>query len=646
MRCHWPCGSCVLVLFGISSLQWTIDCHCDSSMNPCALCSRIHAGVCSGLIARCCKLCGEQHNDFVPCPCPRCLHQHVGHDCAGIQDWRGSVRTSIFEQFIGKCCRLCGQHHGLNPCVLWSTGRCGLCNDYHDGACAKSVIRGCELCGEDHPSSVSCPCPRCLNGHSCQCCSLITCALCNRQHEGACVGAIAKCCLLCGEVHARSVSCPCPRCLNGHSCQCCSLITCALCNRQHEGACVGAIAKCCLLCGEVHAQSVSCPCPRCLLNHVVGACYQAFSHISGVFSGDNSWCLLCGEAHQHNSSCPCPRCHLYHTDRDCPDVILAVVCSRCNVWHGADVCARRDVCSSMPQPSALPRAQMINRAVSQVAHGEMSAPVRSDAASDRHDIGPMSISCSHCGARFWRGERINCCFDGTLIIPEPDIPESLSNLILSSSVRQHLRAYNVAMAMASVGHEKAGFPDGVFVLSGKSYHHVGTMLPNDGHPMCFAQIYILDTLNATNRRSSIFGNELNSQVLSDLHDQLLLHNRYVSEFATAAATDAPELVWTSDDNIMGMQMGALVSAVGRQRSIVIKRRGQVNGFAHDLQFISDGHSLYHTLTYPLLFPTGQRGWFLGMCRWERNNLVSHSVTLHDYGRYMLMHRARSVHVAL
>jgi hypothetical protein len=59
-----------------------------------------------------------------------------------------------------------------------------------------------------------------------------------------------------------------------------------------------------------------------------------------------------------------------------------------------------------------------------------------------------------------------------------------------------------------------------------------------------------------------------------------------------------------------------------------------------LQFIDDGHALYHTLTYPLLFPTGARGWFAGMTRYERDNQSQHRVSLHDYGRYMLMHRER------
>lgn len=298
----------------------------------------------------------------------------------------------------------------------------------------------------------------------------------------------------------------------------------------------------------------------------------------------------------------------------------------------------------MRSPVRLPIAQMRNRAVANIGDDmllEVVAPVHSDAASDPHNIGAMTSACTHCGARFWAGESIICCFEGSLNIPEPDIPESLSNLILSSAVGRHLRAYNMAMAMASVGHEKSGLPDGVFVMSGRSYHRIGTLLPNAAQPVSFAQIYSLDTTSAANRRNEIFGDSLDSTVLSVLHDELLLHNRFVREFSRAVASDIHELVWTTEDNIMGMQIGALVSNVGNKRRIVIQRQGQVNSpFAQDLQFIDDGHSLYHTLAYPLLFPTGARGWFCGMSRSDRYGSEPRSVSLHDYGRYMLMHRTR------
>jgi hypothetical protein len=199
----------------------------------------------------------------------------------------------------------------------------------------------------------------------------------------------------------------------------------------------------------------------------------------------------------------------------------------------------------------------------------------------------------------------------------------------------------MAMAMASVGHDKSGFPDGVFVFSGKSYHQIGTLVPREGCAPNFAQIYAVDTSGAIERRSAVFGDRLNRQTLQALHDVLVEHNRYVSEFRRAVADGVNELVWTTEDNIMGMQMGALVCANGSKRNVVLKRHADVNcQFANDLCFINDGHPLYHTLTYPLLFPTGAPGWFAGMVSSLGDGSLPSTVTLHEYGRYVLMHRQR------
>ena len=151
-------------------------------------------------------------------------------------------------------------------------------------------------------------------------------------------------------------------------------------------------------------------------------------------------------------------------------------------------------------------------------------------------------------------ETINCCFSGSLIIPEPTIPQSLSDLIYSAPVRKNIRSYNMAMAMASVGHKNMSLPDGTFVMGGRSYHRIGSLLPSSGQDSNFAQIYLLDTLDATSRRSSIFGNRLDERVLSDLHDQLRMHNRLVSQFCQAATSNVPELIWSSEDDILNMQI--------------------------------------------------------------------------------------------
>lgn len=294
---------------------------------------------------------------------------------------------------------------------------------------------------------------------------------------------------------------------------------------------------------------------------------------------------------------------------------------------------------------SVPTAPLRYRAVA-ASSLDANAPAHGDIASQRLDIGSMDQECPHCSARFWPGESINCCFNGSLIIDEPVIPHDLRALILSTDVREHMRSYNMAMAMASVGHSKEGFPDGVFVLSGKSYHRMAeSILPQNGRSHNFAQIYVLDTEDATTRRMEIFGSRLNRCVLNQLHDLFLIHNPLASQYRAAAAMDVPELVWSSEDDIMRMHMGAIVSSYGSQ-SIVIREtdRGGLQD-VNRLQFIDDGHALYHPLAYPLLFPVGNVGWYHRMKRrdiTDGDNL--HSVTLTDYGRYVLMHRSQPSHL--
>jgi hypothetical protein len=57
-----------------------------------------------------------------------------------------------------------------------------------------------------------------------------------------------------------------------------------------------------------------------------------------------------------------------------------------------------------------------------------------------HELPEFDVVCAHCRARSWRGENINCCGGGRLQLPlEDDVPDELSQVILSSHVRQYIR---------------------------------------------------------------------------------------------------------------------------------------------------------------------------------------------------------------
>ena len=108
-------------------------------------------------------------------------------------------------------------------------------------------------------------------------------------------------------------------------------------------------------------------------------------------------------------------------------------------------------------------------------------------------------------------------------------------------------------------------------MAGKSYHRIGPMLPQNGDAASFAQIYLLDAEEATNRRQQIFRHNLDNHLLQLLHELMLRFNPRVAEFRQAANSNVQELTWSTDCDILGMQMGALVVAPGQQRQIIVRR---------------------------------------------------------------------------
>jgi len=313
---------------------------------------------------------------------------------------------------------------------------------------------------------------------------------------------------------------------------------------------------------------------------------------------------------------------------------MSCECCSCHIWHGQFPCMTSDVVFGNDR---------VNGRLWRRQYNSIQAVVAVDVNEEllRHNLGSMSKCCPHCHARFWMEETINCCFSGSLIIPEPTIPRSLSDLIYSAPVRKNIRSYNMAMAMASVGHKNVSLPDGTFVMGGRSYHRIGCLLPSSGQDYNFAQIYLLDTLDATSRRSCIFANRLDERLLADLDVQLRLHNPLISQFCQAATSNVPELIWSCEDDILNMQIGAIVSKPGYQRTVVIRRHRDSEN--DKLEFVPDSHSLYHPLAYPLLFPVGNHGWHTGMHRFDQSGKLV-NVSLTDYGRYILMHRDSPSHI--
>jgi hypothetical protein len=143
------------------------------------------------------------------------------------------------------------------------------------------------------------------------------------------------------------------------------------------------------------------------------------------------------------------------------------------------------------------------------------------------DIGDMDIECRKCGAMVWSGEVAHrdpesgeplvslCCRKGNITIPfmrePPHLIRSLFNGThpKSSHFILNIRSYNNMFSFTSLGGKienptNAGPGPPQFVISGQNYHRIGSLIPSDGKPPKFAQLYIYDTENEVANRLSHF----------------------------------------------------------------------------------------------------------------------------------------------
>src|SRR5581483_471329 len=171
----------------------------------------------------------------------------------------------------------------------------------------------------------------------------------------------------------------------------------------------------------------------------------------------------------------------------------------------------------------------------------------------RHDCGRMDKICLHCGAKFWMGERDQkstkafptfavCCAGGNVrLTPLLKPPPYLMYLYTSleseaNSFRKNIRGYNSLLACTSFGanvnneFQRKGVSN--FSVHGQVYHLIGPLLPEEGQPPKFAQLYIYDTENEIENRLNLM-QDLDPTILQNLQDLLNTVNPYICVFRQA-----------------------------------------------------------------------------------------------------------------
>ena len=231
-----------------------------------------------------------------------------------------------------------------------------------------------------------------------------------------------------------------------------------------------------------------------------------------------------------------------------------------------------------------------------------------------------------------------CCYQGKISLPPLQHPPiELSQLLLSQEqlgkrFREHIRNYNNALAMTSVGRKldnslnRQGGGPYSFRLHGELIHRVGSLLPPEGEAPVFAQLYIHDNAQQAHehRSANTFNATLDPGTLRELQDMLWRSHPGVALYKQAyqlSLAIPPErqcrIALRFDAGCDRRRYQAPDASV-REIAVILPGDGdQVRGsqdiilYRHHgppLQRISDCHPFYPALRYVLLFPTGQLGW--------------------------------------
>lgn len=156
-----------------------------------------------------------------------------------------------------------------------------------------------------------------------------------------------------------------------------------------------------------------------------------------------------------------------------------------------------------------------------------------------------------------------------LSYPYKDRPEPLNSLVrFDGDARckrfiKHIRQYNCLFAFTSMGANiDRSMNDGrgprVFKISGQIHHRIGSLLPRDGDPPKFIQLYIYNTSNEVMNRLHALNQDdrpsdpLDPLIVGQLLQMLNEHNPLVQSFRQAR----DRLAGNDDDEFIIRIVGA------------------------------------------------------------------------------------------
>ncbi|KAG0588920.1 hypothetical protein KC19_2G278400 [Ceratodon purpureus] len=228
-----------------------------------------------------------------------------------------------------------------------------------------------------------------------------------------------------------------------------------------------------------------------------------------------------------------------------------------------------------------------------------------------------------------------CCLKGKVSLPLlRDPPQRLRQLFegdneQAKEFRTNIRRYNAAFAFPSVGTSSfntyvAGNGPYVFKFQGELRHLSGSLLPTVGETPKYAQLYFIDTTEATNIRMER-NPECTQTTMLEIQELLQTHHAFHRHYKQAyeIMMEFEEQQQQQQQRQCGRRIPNVVAHLhfegemdrrrynlpaGRTRDIVLRLKGE----GHFLERINECHPGYLPLHYVLLFPFGELGWHEGL----------------------------------
>ncbi|EGF97876.1 uncharacterized protein MELLADRAFT_69712 [Melampsora larici-populina 98AG31] len=266
-----------------------------------------------------------------------------------------------------------------------------------------------------------------------------------------------------------------------------------------------------------------------------------------------------------------------------------------------------------------------------------------------HNIGQCVDVCAKCDALHWIAERTRntrtmgpstystCCQGGKVLLPEhyfdfPPVPPFLQNLFTGKDNCTHF-ASNCPRASKELT---------VLNSKGALYHDMGLILPRPGTRASFAQIYVMGTQledEASHRKLMSRSKEVDVGIIAEIQDFMYEHNPYAQQFRMAhdilgtAGSISLKLksVTPTEVGSEGHDIRTYCRPTVNKVAMIVAGGGVVGEKDRDLilhsvdgqwECVSEQHTGYLPLRYPLLFPYGQAG-YDEFCRVPTPNRVRH-----------------------